>query len=363
MCTSPNLIRNPLYGTAPFSYTKDVVSQSIYVPCGKCASCRSRKQTDILQRVQLESLRSYVYYFTLTYNSKHVPTYTLNNGQTLMHPYYKHVTDMFKRIRKNNYFDGRRFKYIVCSEYTPIHARPHYHGLLFLEKLPSDIPQTELDLETLGKNTILSEWRVNVATMVAKKDSRYYKKGDIIPNKRSPVYESLLDYVVKYKGGRRQSTYDFKLCVPNKKDGTNDVSYYVTKYLFKDSKQYKRIQALCYKVSHTKEEAQKLIQTVFKTGYCKSLNTGGLFTDESYQRYRHFASLKDSTRFKIAASYEDSQDMPDFDSVDLPNHVSFSDFQSAVAPLSCLEYDHRLYDIVIVLFCLRQTSASFKTLS
>lgn len=325
MCTRPNLIPNPLYGTAPFSFTKNVVSPTIYVPCGKCQQCRSRKQSDLLQRVQLESLRSYVYFFTLTYNEEHVPRYTLPSGITLMHPNYKHIVDMFKRIRKNKYFGDRVIKYIVCSEYTPRNARPHYHGLLFVEKLPSDIRhETDIDLEQIGKLSVLKEWRVNVATMIAKKDSRYYKKGDVIPNKRHPVYEDLCTFKQSYRHGRLRSTYDFKLVTPNKKDGTNDVSYYVSKYLFKECKQYKRIQALCYKATSTKEEARNLIHKVFKTSNVKSLNTGGVFTNKSYAAYR-------SACHTLVSS-------------DLPEPLTTEEYQSRLAPSILLRHEESIYN-------------------
>lgn len=325
MCTRPNLIPNPLYGTAPFSYTHNVVSPTIYVPCGKCQSCRSRKQSDLLQRVQLESLRSYVYFFTLTYNEEHVPRYTLPSGITLMHPNYKHIVDMFKRIRKNRYFGDRTIKYMVCSEYTPRNARPHYHGLLFVEKLPDDVKfQTEIDLEQIGFSTLLLEWRVNVATMVAKKDSRYYKKGDIIPNKRKPVYEALCTYTESYRNGKLHRPYDFKLVTANKTDGSNDVSYYVSKYIFKECKQYKRIQALCYKSTSNKQQAKQLIRDVFKTSNVKSLNTGGVYTNESYAKYR-------------SACHS-------FKSDDLPDPLTFDEYAVQLAPSILLEHEQSIYN-------------------
>lgn len=292
MCVSPRYIKNvyrshPNYWRGLFPHVspltkeiRDVDSDLIPVPCGDCVQCRSRKQTDLLQRVQMESLSSYVYMFTLTYN-KNVPTYSLPNGKVLMRAEYKHVVDMFKRIRKTDYFNGRRFKYLVCSEFSPLRARPHFHGLLFLKKLPTDSQHEYITLEKLAFDTILKEWRVNVATRVAKKDSKKYKAGDIIPDTRRPKYLPLLDYHRTFRGGKWRSTYDLHYVTPNDSDGSNDVSFYVTKYLFKSGNGEKFVQAACYNSVSSKEHAKQIYNDHFKSMHSKSLNLGSAMRDDS----------------------------------------------------------------------------------
>lgn len=252
--------------------TKDL-SRYIDVPCGSCPQCRSRRQSDLLQRVQMESLSSYLFMFTLTYNYN-VPKYSLPNGKVLMRADYKHIVDMFKRIRKQDYFKGRQFKYLVCSEYAPKHARPHFHGILFLKKLPSDSRLEYVTLEKLAFETILKEWRVNVATRIALKDSKKYKAGDVIPDTRRPKYLPLLDYHKTFRNGEWHSTYDLHYITPNSEDGTNDVSYYVMKYLFKEGNGEKFVQACCYKSLQSKKSAMALYQKELKSQNHKSLNLG-----------------------------------------------------------------------------------------
>lgn len=288
MCLTPITIKNVWYGSdMPLKNTWD---QEINVPCGHCAACISRKQTDILQRVQLESLNSYVYNFTLTYNDESVPKITLpETGVTVNRLYYKHITDMFKRIRQTGYFGDRKFKYLVCGEYGKVHCRPHYHGLLFLEKLASDSKFEFMNLEKLAFDTILSEWRENIATTVAKRTTKRYHAGTVIKNTRSPKWRSLCTYKLVYINGVAKSTYDLHFVKPMASNGDNDVSYYVTKYLFKDADHTKYIKKLCYDEAAANpdiEDAMKFYRDWFRTGMRKSQNFCNYYTNESYKKYR-----------------------------------------------------------------------------
>lgn len=221
----------------------------------------------------MESMSNYMFMFTLTYNSN-VPTLCLPNGKVVMRADYKHIVDMFKRIRKEQYFGTRKLKYLVCSEYAPKHARPHFHGILFLQKLESDSRLEYVSLEKLAKDTILKEWRVNIARTIAKKDTKKYKKGDVIVNTRNPKYVPLLDYHLTFRNGKWRSTYDLHYITPMSADGTNDVSFYVMKYLFKSGNGEKFVQAACYKSMPSKEQASRIYGKYFKSISHKSLNVG-----------------------------------------------------------------------------------------
>ena len=61
-CEHPKKVRNP--------YTNDW----LYVPCGKCSLCRSKKAAHWTERLEQErSCHPYCLFGTLTYNEKHLP--------------------------------------------------------------------------------------------------------------------------------------------------------------------------------------------------------------------------------------------------------------------------------------------------
>lgn len=306
MCLTPIIVDNPNYRSSSelIRRLKNTTDSKIEVPCGHCSVCRSRKQSDILQRVQMEAQRSYVYMFTLTYNQESVPKFMsmVDTHETIYRPYFKHITDMFKRIRTTGYFGDRQFKHLVCCEYTTT-ARPHYHGLLFIEKKPTDHRFEYLNLERLAYDTLLLEWRENIATTIAKRDTKRYKKGSVIKNTRKPVYRSLCTFVQSYRGRQLRSTYDLHYVHPMASNGENDVAYYVSKYLFKDSTAVKYIQKCCYlnyqpsdssdldQVEAAKRSAMDLYREIFRTTYRMSPNFGNLWTNESYKKFRSDPAL------------------------------------------------------------------------
>ncbi len=60
-------------------------------------------------------------FITLTYNNENLPY-----GGTLIK---KHLTDFFKRLRKQH--EPKKLRYFACGEYGDKMDRPHYHALLF----------------------------------------------------------------------------------------------------------------------------------------------------------------------------------------------------------------------------------------
>lgn len=292
MCYQPNEIKNPNYGKYHLRKFTNVDSPYIMVPCGHCGQCRSRKQTDLIQRVQMLSKRYYPYMFTLTYSEDMVPLYTFSNvetgeSETVRHLQFSDLTNMFKRIRKANSFGERRFKYLACGEYgSKGTQRPHYHGIMFVEKLPEDTAITPVQLESVVSDTLRSEWRRNIATTVAKKDTKKYRKGEIIPNTRRPIYKPLSEFKEKFVGGKVYRTFDCHLITCNEPGSENDCTFYVCKYMFKDCPVLKKYFALCQKYNPGCEaDALRIYHTIFKPKSRKSLNFGLLFTDDSYSEY------------------------------------------------------------------------------
>lgn len=205
MCINPVKVPNVSLGN---SYTCEagfikrtnprLVSAKPYieVPCGKCVECRNKLYSSYLQRVQMESLTSYVYMITLTYDDRHLPSLVLNTDKGNMCLYYtdfKHIQDMFKRLRKCSLFQERSFSYMVVTEYGTTGYRPHIHMLLFVSRLSSDIKETPKFLEPQLYKLIRNEWRVNVGS------------------RRSPLYEPLFTYRERLYNGKLHRNFDLHL--------------------------------------------------------------------------------------------------------------------------------------------------------
>ena len=224
MCKQPFTIPNPLRNSAQVSvgrFTpnvnnpyiqlyKDTTAQYIAVPCGHCAECRRIKQLGLITRVKFESLVNYVYFFTLTYNSN-IPYISIPGfDENFYYADYSDIQKMFKRIRKNNLI-GRPFKYLVVREYGK-KGRPHFHGLLFVQSLPSDDRLFKFSLETKLYKLILDNWQRNEGS------------------NRSPDYVNLTTYRYVYRFGRANYNYDLHLVQPDdrcKDDAKFDSEYNV----------------------------------------------------------------------------------------------------------------------------------------
>lgn len=120
MCLSPILIKNVNYGYhanslrgAGLAKYKDTESQYIAVPCNNCPVCISLRQNYFVQRVQMESLDSAIFFFTLTYNNETLPSVTVTDRK-ITYCDITHIQKMFKRIRKRNLLP--KFKYVVTCE-------------------------------------------------------------------------------------------------------------------------------------------------------------------------------------------------------------------------------------------------------
>lgn len=110
----------------------------IYIPCGKCAGCRS-------DNAKMWSLRAYNEmkmherncFITLTYNEDN--PLVAKDPLCLVSLRYKHFQNFMKRLRKKlNYPD---LQYLVCGEYGTENGRAHWHAILFgidFSEIPND---------------------------------------------------------------------------------------------------------------------------------------------------------------------------------------------------------------------------------
>lgn len=151
MCVNPIQIKNPYHQQKPYVFTEGVLSSCssrfvsakpfIYVPCGKCADCRASYYESIRQRALVESMSSYVYFITLTYDNKHLPYLSFTSDHGVVKVYYSdisHVQNLFKRLRNVSYLQDRNFRYLAVTEYGTAKFRPHHHILLFVAKKSDD---------------------------------------------------------------------------------------------------------------------------------------------------------------------------------------------------------------------------------
>ncbi len=226
MCISPISIKNPNYGQSYefLRRTVDVSSQYIRVPCGNCAACRFVKQSGLFQRILIESENSYIYFVTLTYESLSVHHVNVD-GEVFSVAQYKDFQNYLKRLRKIEPFKSRGLRYVVCREYGKKRGRPHFHFLLFLRSLDTDLQFTPFELEKSLKSLLLAHWQRNMGSF------------------RNPLYKPLCHYHEKLVHGVLRKNFDCHLI--QYRDGSIDTAlWYVLKYMAKDSALYTKMK-LC----------------------------------------------------------------------------------------------------------------------
>lgn len=254
MCYSPTLIPNPNYGQKQgFSFLKDCVSKFIPIPCGHCGECVRLRANSIVQRCQLEELYGWPFFCSLSYNPESLPVHVCSNGVPIKYADYKDVQNMMKRLRNRNAF-GRRFRYFGVTEFGSKKGRPHVHIIWFFERLPEDNAYTPLNLLKEYWPIVLKEWQRNYGSS------------------RSPLYRPLLTYKSRFIGGKLNSTYDFHFIQPSVNGTSDDVSFYITKYLFKDSDKKDRLKS-GLKLNLDSDEFEKVWSKVRPRSF-SSLNFG-----------------------------------------------------------------------------------------
>lgn len=212
MCISPINIPNPntsrlqvaLVGEGARFLDSCLTSRKshITVPCGTCVECRNTYYNSILQRAIVESLTSYVYFVTLTYDDNHIPSIELPNGKTIYYSDYIHIQYLFKRLRNYNIID-RDFRYLVALEYGDKRHRPHFHLLLFVARKSDDDNHYPYFLEKHLFDNIKRYYALNKGT------------------RKVPIYEPLFTYRIKRTHQGVKSNYFVKYV-------DNDLPYYAT---------------------------------------------------------------------------------------------------------------------------------------
>lgn len=261
MCYSPVLIKNPNYGRRDImAYVVDTKSQYIPVPCGHCGECIALRSASVLQRCQLEEKFGYPFFVTLTYNSESLLRYECSNGYRIPYAPISDLQNMFKRLRKSGALT-RRFRYFAVTEFGSLHSRPHVHCLIFLERQLSDNVYTPFNLEKIASSEILAEWRRNYGS------TRY------------PDYRPLCTFIQKFRSGKLNSTYDCHYVTPSVTSGTTqDVSFYVSKYLVKDSEARDKVKRGLF--AHCPYEEAKEVWSKVRPRSISSLNFGfGCYDD------------------------------------------------------------------------------------
>lgn len=278
MCISPIKIRNPHYinpHAGLHSNLQSLISQNdsrfhnttdfyIEVPCHNCPECVRLKQLYFVQRAELEAMHSYVYFQTLTYKDSMLPKLFVDfpdNPAEISFADFHDIQNYFKSLRNHKIFGNRRFKYLVVSERGGKHHRPHWHILYFVEQLPEDNEFTPLNLEKSLYLPLYKHWSRNVS-----------------PSKKFPKYEPISDLVYG-TGGKR--TYDFRLVTNH--DKTDDVFFYVTKYVLKYDSYNDRLKS-AIKLNFSEEEARDYWKTL-RPCFQVSKGFGSCMANEEVHKY------------------------------------------------------------------------------
>lgn len=208
MCQSPVLVPNPYRYSAAYEYREGQVSpldrrfvshkDTLEVPCGKCAECKHSYFTALLQRSQMEALTSYVYFVTLTYDDKHIPSLEFTSDCGTVRLFYSdrsHIQDLIKRLRNEPLFADRDLRYFGVTEYGTARFRPHHHLLFFVAKKIGDSTSVASEIEAF----------------LYEKVQYYYGKN--IGTRKQPIYESYFTFARRYNyaTGREESNYDCRL--------------------------------------------------------------------------------------------------------------------------------------------------------
>lgn len=204
--------------------TKDCDSRYMYVPCNVCAECVAAKQQQIVQRCRSLSLDHYIYFLTFTYNSESLPYVVTSNGYRIPYADISDFQNMFKRIRKGNFID-RPFLYFAVTERGSKKGRPHIHCLLFVRRYPDDDTLFPAQLEPKLWNLFKSQWKRNYGS------------------NRNPIWKPLFTFRQIYSHGVRFRNFDCHYVTPHTtENGSDDVAFYVSKYVMKVSNKELRLQ-------------------------------------------------------------------------------------------------------------------------
>lgn len=109
-------------------YFPHALYEYIYIPCKKCAGCRSDNAKMWAQRAINEmQLHKENCFITLTYDNN--SDLVQDDPMCLASLRYKHFQNFIKRLRKR--FNNPKLQYLCCGEYGPQDGRSHWHAILF----------------------------------------------------------------------------------------------------------------------------------------------------------------------------------------------------------------------------------------
>lgn len=262
-----------LYDHAPF----------VEVPCGKCAECRNTYYNSILQRCIVESQSSYLYFVTLTYDNKHVPSITLPGGQTIYYSDYTHIQNMFKRMRANEVID-RDYRYICVTDYGSAKNRPHFHLLIFVAKKDGDTLVTPYHYENLLFTYLQIYFAKNVGT------------------RKQPKYEKLFTYAVRRSSAGVKTNYfvkyvsierDFSHTITDSTTLVKTVRYLIG-YMNKSSKFDEHVADLLAPLLYTDQILYSKLSRLLRTQVRYSKGLGFGFDSSGQKQFLSPISLSNS---------------------------------------------------------------------
>lgn len=246
MCLRPVTIRNPKYSKDSYvsengqlkNIGKNYSSKKEYIQvnCGQCAECRQGYINSIIQRGIVESLSSWSFFITLTYDNDHIPCIEID-GERLFYASYDDIQDMFKRFRAANVLDGRDFRYLCANEYGTKKFRPHFHIDLYIARRADDDETTPYKLREIIFNNLGKFFARNVGT------------------RKHPKYEQLFTYRRRIIKGKEKSNYFVQFVEPEqfdtylKKDFIQDVNIersirYLINYINKPNKYDRKVNCI-----------------------------------------------------------------------------------------------------------------------
>lgn len=347
MCLHPYTIPNPLFNRAlnasehgvSIKLPRELSSQkpTIDVPCGTCADCRSTYFQSIYQRALVESRSAYIYFVSLTYDNKHIPSLILPCGTQVFYTNYKHVQDMFKRFRASNVLD-RDFRYLSVNEYGDRKHRPHVHLLIFIPRLDDDSSSTPYLYEDILFRNLGKYFAVNVGT------------------RKNPKYEQLFTYKYRKTPTGVKTNYFVSYVKPNtelSKDVSltyNKTILYLLSYVYKGSSFDTKIHQLLSTIPDKKLKDKLLSFLRSKVRYSKGFGCGFNGKDKLYLPrisvrvplstlvYSEISDVDDDTMLAVEEFILRSNSL-------FPNYDTLQDF---VHNLS--EDDFYIYHIVLHLF-------------
>lgn len=312
MCISPIKIKNanvrngkiyrsPLRVGSPMAL-KDCTCQYIEVPCGHCCECIQKRQNDIVQRVQMESLNSYLYFCTLTYDNEHIPNLVTSKGEIFTYASVDDLQKCLKRVRK--YFPVP-FRFLACSERGSKRLRPHWHVLIFVPKKDTDIPQTPFIYESLLFTFFRKYWAINVGT------------------RKMPIYETLYKYKRSIYNGKLSATFDLHFVRPREDDVCSNVAFYVSKYMVKYNDNNLRIKL---KNQYSPEESHKIME-IIKCRTIRSVAFGSkIYTGKLGERINESNDISAYIRSCIDKSKANKLEFPTFFYVDSNHNYPLSSY-------------------------------------